>query len=157
MVKYMGSKSEGPVIRPMRKDDFDDVVRIDSQYTGERREEYFKRLFDEVLNSEYGVVISLAAEYDGRVVGFVAGSVFSGEFGIPESVAYLTTIGVDKEFSGKGIGRELFDQFVTNARAIGVKKIYTMVDWGDKMLFDFFRNSGFRPSSTMLTLELEIP
>lgn len=153
----MSSEELKPVIRPLKREDFEDVVRIDAQYTGERREEYFRRLFDEALNSEYGVVISLAAEVNGKVVGFVVGSVFAGEFGIPESVAYLTTIGVDKNYSGRGIGRELFDQFVTNARAIGISKIYTMVDWNDRMLFDFFRSAGFRPSSSMLTLELNVP
>lgn len=153
----MALMQEKLIIRPLRKEDLEDVIRIDAEYTGVRRDEYFKRLMREILEPEYAIITSLAAEYDGRVVGFIAGVIFSGEFGIPESVAYLTTIGVDRQFAGRGIGKELFDQFVTNAKAAGVTKIFTMVEWDNWQLVDFFRGAGFRPSNTMLNLELEIP
>ena len=157
MVISMAFEPEKLVIRPMRKEDFEEIIRIDEQYTKTRREEYYRRLLWEILESEYAIVTSLTAEYDGKVVGFIAGTIFSGEFGIPESVAYITTIGVDKNLSGKGIGRELFDQFITNAKGMGVKKIFTLVEWEDWELMDFFRKVGFKPSGSMLNLELEIP
>jgi len=157
MVMPMALEENKLVIRPLRKEDLDDIIRIDEEHTGTRREEYYKRLMKEILESEYAIITSLSAEYDGKVVGFIAGVIFSGEFGIPENVAYLTTIGVDRRFEGRGIGKILFDQFVTNAKAIGVAKIFTMVEWDNWSLIDFFRKTGFRPSSSMLTLELEIP
>ncbi|WP_290901256.1 GNAT family N-acetyltransferase [Ferroglobus sp.] len=146
------------VIRPLRQEDFEEVVRIDSEYTGERREEYYKRLFNEILNAEHAIITSLAAEYDGKLVGFIAGTVFSGEFGIPENTAYITTMGVDKDFVRMGIGKELFKEFVRNVRAAGVTKIYTIVDWEENWdLLSFFRRAGFKPSATKIYLEMEVP
>jgi len=143
------------VIRVMKKEDLEKIIEIDEQYTGERREEYYKRKLEEVLNPTHRVVVSLVAEYDGEVVGFIMGSLFSGEFGIPVGVASLTTIGVDRKFAGRGIGKELFDQFVTNAKAAGVKKIYTRIEWNDLDLLKFFSRSGFTPS-TQINLELKV-
>jgi ribosomal protein S18 acetylase RimI-like enzyme len=122
---------------------------------GQRREEYYRRLLKEILNSDYRIITSLVAEYDGKVVGFIAGTIFHGEFGIPESVAYITTIGVDRKFSGRGIGKELFNQFITNARAAGVEKIYTIVEWTNWNMLKFFSRAGFKPS-TSLNLEVDV-
>ncbi len=146
------------VIRPLREEDFEEVVRIDSEYTGERREEYYRRLFNEILNSEHAIITSLAAEYDGKLVGFIAGTVFSGEFGIPENIAYVTTMGVDKNYARMGVGKELFKEFVRNVRAAGVTKIHTVVDWEENWdLLNFFRRAGFKPSSTKIYLEMDVP
>ena len=143
------------VIRVMRQGDLERIIEIDSQYTGEKREEYYKRKLEEVLNPTHRVVTSLVAEYEGEVVGFIMGSLFSGEFGIPVSVASITTIGIDKRFAGKGIGKELLDQFITNAKAAGVEKIYTRVEWDDFDLLKFFSRAGFKPS-TQINLELKV-
>jgi len=105
----MKLEMEKLVIRPLRKEDLEEVIRIDREYTGRRREEYYKRLMKEILEPEYALITSLAAEYEGKLVGFIAGVIFSGEFGIPENIAYLTTIGVDKKFEDtyKAAGVEL--------------------------------------------------
>jgi predicted N-acetyltransferase YhbS len=144
------------VIRPLKKEDLEEVIRIDEEYMGKRREEYYRRLMKEILEPEYALIASLAAEYDGKLVGFIAGAMFSGEFGIPESIAYLTTIGVDKRFLKHGIGRELFRQFVTNVKAAGAQKIHTIVEWANLNLLKFFSRAGFKLSSTLLNLELEL-
>jgi predicted N-acetyltransferase YhbS len=152
----MKLEMEKLVIRPLRKEDLEEVIRIDREYTGQRREEYYKRLMKEILEPEYALITSLAAEYEGKLVGFIAGVIFSGEFGIPENIAYLTTIGVDKKFLKHGIGRELFNQFATNARAAGAQKIHTLVEWANRDLLRFFNRAGFKPSSTLLNLEFEL-
>ncbi|KYH38998.1 MAG: GCN5-related N-acetyltransferase [Candidatus Hecatellales archaeon B24] len=152
----MKLEPEKLVIRPLKKEDLEEVIRIDEEYTGKRREEYYRRLMKEILEPEYALITSLAAEYDGKLVGFIAGVMFSGEFGIPENIAYLTTIGVDKSFLKHGIGRELFRQFATNVKAAGAQKIHTIVEWANLNLLKFFSRAGFKLSSTLLNLELEL-
>jgi ribosomal protein S18 acetylase RimI-like enzyme len=142
-------------IRVMREDDLEEIIRIDAEYMGQRRDEYYKRLLKEILNPDFRIITSLVAEYDGKVIGFIVGTIFSGEFGVPENVAYITTIGIDKEFSRRGIGKELFEQFVTNARAAGVEKIYTIVEWDNWDLLRFFSRAGFKPSAS-LNLEADV-
>ncbi|MHC1589858.1 MAG: GNAT family N-acetyltransferase [Candidatus Hecatellaceae archaeon] len=156
MLVKMKLELEKLVIRPLKKEDLEEIIKIDEEYTSKRREEYYQRLMKEILEPEYALITSLAAEYDGKLVGFIAGVIFSGEFGIPENIAYLTTIGVDKSFLKHGIGRELFSQFVTNVKAAGAQKIYTIVEWANLDLLKFFSRAGFKLSSTLLNLELEL-
>lgn len=151
----MKVEMEKLTIRVMKESDLEDIIRIDADYMGQRREEYYERLLKEILNPDYRIITSLVAEYDGKVIGFITGTIFSGEFGVPENIAYITTIGVDKQFSGRGVGKELFNQFITNARAAGVEKIYTIVEWDNWNLLRFFSRAGFKPS-TSLNLEVEV-
>jgi predicted N-acetyltransferase YhbS len=142
-------------IRVMKREDIEDIIRIDEQYVGYRREEYYKRKLEEVLDPKYRVVMSLVAEYDGKVIGFIMGSLFSGEFGIPENIASITTIGVDKSYTKHGVGKELLGQFITNAKAAGVERIYTRVEWSNCPLIKFFSASKFTPSRA-INLELKV-
>ena len=86
--------SEDVEIRVMRESDVGPVTEIDYKVFGKRRPEYYERKIAEVLDDEGGrLVTSLIAEVGGEVAGFIMGSVYLGEFGIPESIAYIDTIG----------------------------------------------------------------
>ena len=49
----------------------------------------------------------------------------------------------------------LIDQFRSNMRAAGVEKVYTLVDWTDLGLLNFFAHAGFNPSQR-LSLEFQV-
>ncbi|WP_025323411.1 GNAT family N-acetyltransferase [Deferrisoma camini] len=142
------------IVRVMKPEDLDAVVAIDEKITGTLREEYYRYRFKVATLNDTQINASLVAEADGRVVGFLMGTLFSGEFGIPESSAVVDTLGVDPEFQDRGVGGALFDQFRTNMKAAGVERIYTLVDWKDFGLLKFFGNMGFVPSQR---LSLELP
>lgn len=142
------------IIRPLRKQDLEDIVKIDYAITGKDRMEYYKRKLEEIFSTGK-LSCSLIAEIDDKVVGFLIGQVFEGEFGIPGDSAYIDTLGISPEYHKLGIGSRLMEQFITNMKGVSVKKIYTFVDFGDLRLIKFFSAQGFVPSRR-ISLELEL-
>ena len=88
-------------------------------------------------------------------LGFYPCSVYLGEFGIPETIASIDTIGVDPGFQRKGIAGHLLEEFKTTVHKAGVRKIHTLVNWTDTDLLGFFGNSGFVAANT-LNLKLDL-
>lgn len=133
------------VVRTLRADDLDDLVRLDAHSFGRPRPEYYKVKLKAALE-EAGVRLGLAAERDGAMVGFLMGSIYYGDYGAPEPVATLEAIGVHPEFRGRGVARALWDQFVKNVKAMRVDRVQTQVDWDNGDLLAFLRHVGFRPA-----------
>ena len=142
------------VVRGLRPEDFDAVVRLDAKNSGRRREEFFKVKLQQNLQ-ETGVKVSLAAELDGAFVGFLLARVYYGEFGTAEPVALLDTIDVHPDFAGVGIGRALNDQLVVNLQGLGVNTLRTEVGWDQPELIAFFNHTGFEPAPR-LCLDLDL-
>lgn len=145
-----------PKMRVMRREDVDAVVAIDALVTKQQRREYYVRKIESVVNNPNNINTSLVAEQDGRITGFIMGDVYFGEFGIPETSATIDTIGVHPEYQSRGVAHELIDQFLTNMKGVGVKQVYTLVNWTDFKLERFFANHKFQPSKR-LNLELQLP
>lgn len=142
-------------VRLLNQKDFKAVVIIDEKVFGHARPEYYETKFARALDEKNRIPLSLVAEVEGKVVGFVMCELFIGEYGIPVTTATLDTIGIDPDFQGQGIGRQLMDELIGHLRKIGVKKINALVDWNDWQLIRFFSASGFGPAKT-INLELEI-
>jgi N-acetylglutamate synthase-like GNAT family acetyltransferase len=96
------------------------------------------------------------AEHEGKVIGFVLGEVSGWEFGVPDTIGWLSIIGVDPDYQHKGVARRLSQEFVINLKAIGVSVIYTLVNWNDWDLLNFFHEMGFTRGGDMINLELKI-
>jgi ribosomal protein S18 acetylase RimI-like enzyme len=133
----------------MKVDDFAAVVRIDEKVLKASRPEYYQLKFEEFVQSTDRVPTSLVAEEeDGTVVGFVMGELFLGEYGISQE-ATLDTIGVDPDYQHKGVGEQLIKEFMDHLRALGVRKINTLVDSNDSRMMHFFSANQFSPSKTL--------
>ena len=143
------------IIRVIREEDLPELVEIDRQYTGMDRRDYYERKIREARELSGAISISLAAELEGRLVGFVMGEMLTGEFGIPDPVATLDTIGVNREYNKKGIATELLQEFSKYAQKAGASTIYTRVLWDQFDLLRFFSKAGFVPSK-MINLELSL-
>jgi len=141
-------------VRMIRKNDLDGVVTIDKIITGQERREYYQRKLGQAIDND--VNASVVAEVDGKLVGFMMGDVFFGEYGIPDASATIDTIGVHPDFQKHGVASELMDQFLMNMKAANVKKIYTLVNWNDFALEGFFSRHKFQPSKR-ISLELQLP
>lgn len=139
---------EHVTVRNLRPADLDAVVRVDGRVTGHARPEYFQKKLEEALR-DTGIRISLAAETEGCFAGFLLGRLYYGEFGRPEPVAIVDTIGVDPDFRGRKVGTALFDQLERNVRAMGIERIQTQVDWKYQDLIGFLGRSGFRPAPAL--------
>jgi ribosomal protein S18 acetylase RimI-like enzyme len=134
----------------MKADDFDAVVGIDEKVLKTARPEYYEMKFEKLFRSKDYIPTSLVAqEVGGKVVGFVMGELFLGEYGIFQEVATLDTIGVDPDCQQKGIGKQLIEELMDHLRELGVQKIHTLVDWNDSKLVEFFRANEFTPSKTI--------
>jgi len=142
-------------IRVMKKEDVDAIVEIDARVLGEERPSYYTRKCALALDDSMQVVTSLVAVYEDKVIGFIMGNVFLGEFGIPESMATFDTIGVHPDYKGQGVATELIRQFVTNLKKAQVEHVYTFVNWNDWDMLRFLEKSGFGLSKA-LTLELKL-
>ena len=135
-------------MRSLTAADFDAVVRIDRRSTGHDRSAYYRRKFDEALG-ESGVRVSVVAEQDGMVAGFLMARVDFGEFGRAATAAVIDTIGVDAAASGKHVGRALVSQPLANLTSLHVESVRTEVEWNRFDLLRFLDRCGFRPGQQL--------
>jgi ribosomal protein S18 acetylase RimI-like enzyme len=142
------------VIRNLRPDDQEAIVRIDARIVGRRRDEFFKVKMRQAA-ADTGVVVSLAAEVEGLVAGFVLARVYYGEFGLAEPVAVLDVFGVHPDFRGRRVGAALIDQLRTNLVGLGIGHLQTEVGWDSPDLITFFQHEGFT-LAPRLCLDLDL-
>jgi ribosomal protein S18 acetylase RimI-like enzyme len=131
-------------VRALRADDLDAIVRIDERITGRARRRFYEPKVAAALRDS-GVHVSLVAECDGLPVGFAMTTVYYGEFGLPEPVAVLDTLGVHPDFRGRHVATALLRQLERNLRGLGIDRIETQVDWDQGDLLGFLRSHGFGP------------
>jgi len=141
-------------LRPLTLGDLDAIVEIDRKVLGKPRRDYWKKKI-ELPNPRYPLSC-LVAEYEGKVVGFIVGEVSGWEFGIPDTIGWISTIGVDPAHQHHGVARRLSQEFVKNLKAIGVTVVYTLVNWNDWDLLKFFHAMGFTRGGDMINLELKL-
>jgi predicted N-acetyltransferase YhbS len=144
---------ENVEIRALKAGDLDAIIKIDEMVLGESRKDYWERRL--ALMNNKSSEISLAAEVEGRVVGFVLGDVSGWEFGVPETIGWMDTIGVAPAYQKRGVATALARELIKNLKALGVKTIYTLVSWDDWDLLQFFHAMGFTRGD-MINLELKI-
>lgn len=136
---------ESIVVRNLEHTDLPDVVKIDAEAGGRRRPEYFELMLMRALNFA-GLQMSLVAELNGGVVGYLIVSLYYGEYGIAEPTASVDAIGVAGDARRSGVAHALMRQFRSNAAAIGVSVVRTEVEWDDFDLLAFFRGEEFAPA-----------
>ena len=161
--------SEDVKIRSLSEDDLNAVVRIDKKVLGKERRDFWKR---KIAYSDIYPRPALIAEVEGKVVGFILGYVSGWEFGVPDSVGWIDTVGVDPDYQQKGIGRLLFDALIEVFRSSGkeqvpgvagdkrseiegVNVVYTLVSWDRIDLLHFYHSMGFKKGN-VLNLQFEI-
>lgn len=136
-------------VRSFRKEDLAAIVRIDTKYTGLDRSAYFAAKSREMLN-ESGVRISVVAEDEGIITGFIMARVDFGEFGKIESQAVIDTIGVHPAYAGAGIGHALLSQLLLNLSTLKVDSVRTEVSWENFALQSFLHRCGFGTSQRLV-------
>ncbi len=143
-------------IRMIRPDDYEAVVAVDEKVYGSSRPGFFKRKIDLALSREDYLVTSRVAIIDGKLVGFIMGDLYLGEFGIPEKTATIDAVAVDPDYQKQGVGKSLMEELTAALKKAGVEKISTLVEWNDWQMLNFFASSGFQPGTALnLILHLE--
>jgi GNAT superfamily N-acetyltransferase len=141
-------ETDSTLVRLMNQHDLDAVIAIDAVDGGRRRPRYFEMMLQRAVK-QAALQVSLAAEVDGHVVGFVIASLYYGEYGVSEPTASLDAIGVNKANRGQHIGKALLRQLKLNLSALGVTTLRTEVSWDDFDLLAFFKKEGFAPAQRL--------
>ena len=144
---------ENVTIRPLEHDDLEAIVEIDRKVLGENRKEYWERKLEN--QGKKSAQTSFVAEVEGKVVGFILGDISGWEFGVPDTIGWIDTIGVDPLYQKKGLATSLANELVKNLKNLGVTTIYTLVSWNDWDLLQFFHARGFTRGD-MINLEMKI-
>jgi ribosomal protein S18 acetylase RimI-like enzyme len=140
-------------IRSLRKEDLGAIVAIDAKVLGENRKDYWEKKLE--LMNDKSSQVSLVAEVEGKVLGFILGDVSGWEFGVPDTIGWIDTIGIDPAYQKKGLAKALAQELIGRLKTIGVRTIYTLVSWSDWDLLQFFHAMGFTRGD-MINLELKI-
>ncbi len=93
--------------------------------------------------------VSLAARFDGAIVGFLMARADLGDFGRTEPVAVVDTIGIDPEYAHRGCGHALLERLFANLSALQVERVETVVKLADLPLLGFFQSAGFNASQRL--------
>ena len=130
-------------VRPIEPSDLDAVALIDEKLTGLARKDYWRVRFDiAALRPPW---MSLVAEMDGRVVGYLFGWVGESEFGMRERTGWVDLIGVDPAYRNRGVGHALLDRFISGGQELrGIDKVATLIDLSQAEIREFFVRCGFR-------------
>jgi len=158
--KLWKEASAGVKIRPLSLDNIKDIVRIEKRIEGklgiinEERMEYLKEA------TRYNIersdpMMSLGAELDENIVGFIIGEIRIWEFGIAEKTGWIRILGVDPDFQRRGIGRKLGEALLEHFERRGIKRVRTMAEWYTGDLISFFKSLGFNMLN-MIPLEKEL-
>ncbi len=136
------------LIRSMTEKDLAPIAAIDQQFTGIDRTPYFERAVGQAL-AESGVRVSLVAEVDERVAGYIIARVDNGEFGQTEPVAVMDTLGVDPDVQHQDVASALMSQLYMNLAALRIEEVRTVVAWDAFDILNFLNENGFAPAQRL--------
>ena len=134
--------------RSLTAADVSALTRIDRKVTGQDHLKFYQRKVQEVVN-ESGIRVSLVAERNGQVIGFIMARVDFGEFGRAEPVAVLDSIAVDPGYRHNQVGSAMLSQLLANLTSLRLEKIRTEVDADHFDVLNFLTNNGFRNSQRL--------
>ncbi len=135
-------------VRSMTAADLTDIVRIDRSFTGRDRGDFISKRLAEAMNDS-AIRVSLTARRDGVIVGYLMARADLGDFGRTEPVAVIDTLGVDAEYTQRGVGHALISQLFANLGALRIERVETIVEHADFALASFFYGCGFLPSQRL--------
>jgi predicted N-acetyltransferase YhbS len=135
-------------VRSMTPADLREIARIDRHIVGRDRSAYIGARLDEAMHDS-AIRVSLTARRDDVIVGYLMARADLGDYGRPEPVAVIDTLGVDPDYAQRGIGHALMSQLFANLGALRVERVETIVAHRAFDLLGFFYGCGFAPSQRL--------
>jgi ribosomal protein S18 acetylase RimI-like enzyme len=137
-----GERKEHKIrVRPMEPEDIESVLAIDRKITGVRRAITYTELITGDLGGVLG--LSLVAEVDGQVAGFVlARRALVGEPAI--EVGLIQILGVDPDYQRQGVATRMINALLETCRAKKLSAVRIMANEKDSQLRGLFEHLGFR-------------
>jgi len=134
--------------RSLLEGDLPALVKIDRKISGTNHLDYYEQKMAEAL-SESGVRVSLVAEQDDHVVGFVMARVDFGEFDRIEPIAVLDSLAVDPNYAHHLVGTALLSQLLANLAALQIEVVRSETDAEHAAVFGFLKRNGFYRSQRL--------
>jgi ribosomal protein S18 acetylase RimI-like enzyme len=122
------------IIRGITKKDYDYIVAVLDRWWGGPSGERAHPIFFYELGEQ-----ALIAEDQGEVVGFLLGFLAPT---VPPT-AYVHLVGIHPEHRRRGVGKELYEQFTSRARAAGAQRIKAITTVGNEGSVRFHEALGF--------------
>jgi GNAT superfamily N-acetyltransferase len=142
------------LVRNLNMDDLEAIAGIDAVAVGRRRDQFLTLKMKQAF-ADTGIAVSLAAELDDHIVGFLLARLYYGEFGVVEPSAVLDVVGVHPDYRGRHVAAALVDQLRTNLLGLGIRTLQTEVPWANPDLVTFFQHEGFT-IAPRLCLDLDL-
>lgn len=121
-------------IRGITKSDYDAVVSVLDRWWGGPAGERAHPVFFYELGDR-----ALVADDEGAIVGFLLGFVAKG----PPPVGYIHLVGIHPEHRRRGVGKMLYERFITDCSEAGVTQLKAITPRGNQGSVDFHRALGF--------------
>jgi len=124
---------------------FDDTLKV-----GWTFEEEGKEYFKDMINNE----IVFVAETDGKIVGYLAGSICEQISYITETFAELDNMCIDDKYRRFGIGTLLMSEFKQYCREKNIENIKVTASAKNNRAIQFYMKNGFEDYN--ITLKYKI-
>jgi ribosomal protein S18 acetylase RimI-like enzyme len=134
--------------RAMQQSDLPSIVKIDRRISGKDNAAFYEQKLAEVFG-ESGIRVSLVAEQDDHVVGFVMARVDFGEFDRIEPAAVLDSIAVDPGYTHRLVGTALLSQLLANLATLRIEVIRSEADAEHFDVLHFLQRNGFSNSQRL--------
>jgi ribosomal-protein-alanine acetyltransferase len=121
-------------VRPAQESDLDAIMSLETAIFV--NDAWSRSAMRSELVAEYSYY--LVAEQSGRVIGYAG---LRAPFGVSD--ADIQTIAVAADVRGRGLGRELMNRMITQARARGARKVFLEVRADNPGAHGLYRSLGF--------------
>ena len=152
----MTSNASEVRIRPVEELDIEEIAAIDERIGGTYRPDVWERRIFYYIRRDPEASVVAESTADRRVVGFMLGEVRAGDFGMEEPTGWVEVLGVDPDYRGRAVGRQLAEAMWSHFRERGASTVRTLVGEEMSEIEGFFRSLGFGDADlTPLVLHLD--
>ena len=121
-------------------------------YFTEQDDDIEQQFFLETLENDN--VVSLVAEDNDKVVGYILGDFKDLPYLINSKIAHVSNFGVSKNYRSQGIGKQLMDAFFDICKERKVDEIRLGVYNINTVAYRFYEKYGFKPLEQKMVIDL---
>lgn len=139
-------------IQHLNKSLFEYETRFNTEYNlkwahSEEGEQYFRKMIE--------TGITLVAEVNSSVVGYIVVAVFHQSFRRENPIAELENMFIDTEYRRKGIGKKLVEEARKIAMERGAKRLKVEASMKNEQAINFYKECGFEDFDIILQMKLD--
>lgn len=128
--------------------EFDDTIDPNYPYTQHGTEEFKE-------NIENDNALTLVAEDNGKIIGYLSGGVAEVEdYRTVKDIYEAWSVWVEEEYRSKGIGADFFQRFESWSKQRGAKRIKAVVSAQNERAIKLYKKGGFEDYDVVMEKSL---